>query len=152
MSNQNNNEAPNKMEIIVMILGLFLPLSLPALLMLALGKLMPDEIVYSGVMSLFILSIELFIVAAIFTKILSVCGLPEKKLDELGFLGFTISVVTSFLATYVGYFGIAKVGLTSVQLSPHGILIIAIVSTINLTILLKVLEKFDNQDELDTNK
>ncbi|PGC25900.1 epimerase [Bacillus wiedmannii] len=152
MSNQNNNEAPNKMEIVVMILGLFLPLFLPALLMLALGKWMPDEIVYSGVMSLFILSIELFIVAAIFTKILSVCGLPEKKLDELGFLGFTISVVTSFLATYVGYFGIAKVGLTSVQLSPHGILIIAIVSTIILTILLKVLDKFDNQDELDTNK
>lgn len=152
MSNQNNNEVPNKMEIVVMILGLFLPLFLPALLMLALGKWMPDEIVYSGVMSLFILSIELFIVAAIFTKILSVCGLPEKKLDELGFLGFTISVVTSFLATYVGYFGIAKVGLTSVQLSPHGILIIAIVSTIILTILLKVLEKFDNQDELDTNK
>ncbi|MCU4988861.1 epimerase [Bacillus cereus] len=152
MSNQNNNEAPNKMEIVVMILGLFLPLFLPALLMLALGKWMPDEIVYSGVMSLFILSIELFIVAAIFTKILSVCGLPEKKLDELGFLGFTISVVTSFLATYVGYFGIAKVELTSVQLSPHGILIIAIVSTIILTILLKVLEKFDNQDELDTNK
>lgn len=152
MSNQNNNEAPNKMEIVVMILGLFLPLFLPALLMLALGKWMPDEIVYSGVMSLFILSIELFIVAAIFTKLLSVCGLPEKKLDELGFLGFTISVVTSFLATYVGYFGIAKVGLTSVQLSPHGILIIAIVSTIILTILLKVLEKFDNQDELDTNK
>ncbi|KAA0789014.1 epimerase [Bacillus wiedmannii] len=152
MSNQNNNEAPNKMEIVVMILGLFLPLFLPALLMLALGKWMPDEIVYSGVMSLFILSIELFIVAAIFTKILSVCGLPEKKLDELGFLGFTISVVTSFLATYVGYFGIAKVGLTSVQLSPHGILIIAIVSTIILTILLKVLDKFDNQDELDKNK
>ncbi|TXS00893.1 epimerase [Bacillus sp. SH7-1] len=152
MSNQNNNETPNKMEIIVMILGLFLPLFLPALLMLALGKWLPDEIVYSGVMSLFILSIELFIVAAIFTKILSVCGLPEKKLDELGFLGFTISVVTSFLATYVGYFGIAKIGLTSVQLSPHGILIIAIVSTIILTILLKVLEKFDNQDELDTNK
>lgn len=152
MSNQNNNETPNKMEIIVMILGLFLPLFLPALLMLALGKWMPDEIVYSGVMSLFILSIELFIVAAIFTKILSLCGLPEKKLDELGFLGFTISVVTSFLATYVGYFGIAKVALTSVQLSPHGILIIAIVSTIILTILLKVLEKFDNQDELNTDK
>lgn len=51
MSNQNNNEAPNKMEIVVMILGLFLPLFLPALLMLALGKWMPDEIVYSGVMS-----------------------------------------------------------------------------------------------------
>lgn len=152
MSNQNNNEAPNKMEIVVMILGLFLPLFLPALLMLALGKWMPDEIAYPGVMSLFILSIELFIVAAIFTKILSVCGLPEKKLDELGFLGFTISVVTSFLATYVGYFGIAKVGLTSVQLSPHGILIVAIVSTIILTILLKILEKFDNQDDSNTNK
>ncbi|MDK7489621.1 MULTISPECIES: epimerase [Bacillus cereus group] len=152
MSNQNHNAAPNKMEIVVIILGLFLPLFLPALLMLALGKWMPDEIVYPGVMALFILSIELFIVAAIFTKILSVCGLPEKKLDELGFLGFTISVVTSFLATYVGYFGIAKVGLTSVQLSPHGILIVAIVSTIILTILLKILEKFDNQDERDTNK
>ncbi|MBG9578519.1 epimerase, partial [Bacillus thuringiensis] len=47
---------------------------------------------------------------------------------------------------------IAKVALTSVQLSPHGILIIAIVSTIILTILLKVLEKFDNQDELNTDK
>ncbi|MDA1764331.1 hypothetical protein PDK32_29395 [Bacillus cereus] len=37
---------------------------------------------------------------------------------------------------------------TQVQLSPHGILIVAIVSTIILTILLKVLEKFDT----DTNK
>ncbi|MED0965668.1 epimerase [Bacillus paramycoides] len=152
MSNQSNNEKPNKMEILVMILGLFLPLFLPALLMLALGKWMPDEIVYPGVMSLFILSIELFIVVAIFTKILSVCGLPENKLDELGFLGFTISVVTSFLATYVGYFGIAKIGLTSVQLSPHGILIVAIVSTIILTILLKILEKFDNQGDPNTNE
>ncbi|MED1107584.1 epimerase [Bacillus paramycoides] len=132
-----------------MILGLFLPLFLPALLMLALGKWMPDEIVYPGVMSLFILSIELFIVVAIFTKILSVCGLPENKLDELGFM---ISVVTSFLATYVGYFGIAKIGLTSVQLSPHGILIVAIVSTIILTILLKILEKFDNQGDPNTNE
>ncbi|HDR7677321.1 epimerase (plasmid) [Bacillus wiedmannii] len=148
MSNQNNNETPNKTAVLVIILGLFLPLFLPAFLMLALGKWMPDEIVYPGVMSLFLLSIGLFIVAAIFTKILSVCGLTEQKLDELGFLGFTISVVTSFLATYVGYFGIAKIGLTSVQLSPHGILIVAIVSTIILTILLKVLEKFDT----DTNK
>lgn len=148
MSNQNNNETPNKMEIVVMILGLFLPLFLPAILMLGLGKWMPDEIAYPGVLSLFLLSFELFIVAAIFTKILSQCGLPQKKLDELGFLGFTISIVTSFLATYVGYFGIAKVGLTSVELSPHGILIVAILSTIILTILLKVLEKFDT----DTNE
>lgn len=148
MSNQNNNETPNKIEIVVMILGLILPLFLPAFLMLALGKWMPDEIVYPGVMSLFLLSFGLFIVDAIFTKILSQCGLPEKKLNELGFLGFTISVVTSFLATYVGYFGIAKIGLTSVEISPHGILIVAIVSTILITILLKVLEKFDT----DTNE
>ncbi|MDR4904634.1 epimerase [Bacillus mycoides] len=144
MSNQNNNETPNKTAGLVIILGLFLPLFLPAFLMLALGKWMPDEIVYPGAISLFLLSIGLFLVATIFTKILSVCGLTEQKLDELG---FTISVVTSFLATYVGYFGIAKIGLTSVQLSPHGILIVAIVSTIILTILLKVLEKFDT----DTN-
>lgn len=148
MSNQNNNETPNKMKSMVIILGLFLPLFLPAFLMLGLNKWMPDEIVYPGVMSLFLLSFGLFIVAAIFTKILSQCGLPEKKLEELGFLGFTISVVTSFLATYVGYFGIAKIGLTSVELSPHGILIVAIVSTIILTLLLKVLEKFDT----DTNE
>ncbi|MEH6935791.1 epimerase [Bacillus sp. JJ783] len=147
MSNQNNNETPNKTAGLVIILGLFLPLFLPAFLMLALGKWMPGEIVYPGAISLFLLSIGLFLVATIFTKILSVCGLTEQKLDELGFLGFTISVVTSFLATYVGYFGIAKIGLTSVQLSPHGILIVAIVSTIILTILLKVLEKFDT----DTN-
>ncbi|PEK48394.1 epimerase [Bacillus toyonensis] len=148
MSNQNNNKTPNKMEIVVMVLGLFLPLFLPALLMLALEKWMPDEIVYPGVLSLFLLSFGLFIVAAIFTKVLSQCGLPEKKLDELGFLGFTISVVSSFLATYVGYFGIAKIGLTSVELSPKGILIVAIVSTIILTILLEVLERFDT----DTNE
>lgn len=148
MNNQNKNETPNKMEFAIMILGLFLPLFLPALLMLGLEKWMPDEIVYPGVLSLFLLSFELFIVAAIFTKILSQCGLPEKKLEELGFLGFTISVVSSFLATYVGYFGIEKIGLTSVELSPHGILIVAIVSTIILTILLKVLEKFDT----DTNE
>ncbi|PHE81936.1 epimerase [Bacillus toyonensis] len=148
MSNQNNNKTPNKMEIVVMVLGLFLPLFLPALLMLALEKWMPDEIVYPGVLSLFLLSFGLFIVAAIFTKVLSQCGLPENKLDELGFLGFTISVVSSFLATYVGYFGIAKIGLTSVELSPKGILIVAIVSTIILTILLEVLERFDT----DTNE
>ncbi|PDZ94116.1 epimerase [Bacillus cereus] len=148
MSTQNNNETPNKMEIVVMILGLVLPFFLPAFLMLALGKWMPDEITSPGVMSLFILSFELFIVAAIFTKILSQCGLPEEKLKELGFLGFTITVVTSFLATYVGYFGIAKIGFTSVELSPHGILIVAILSTIILTILLKVMEKFDT----DTNE
>ncbi|MED1304566.1 hypothetical protein BK704_09770 [[Bacillus thuringiensis] serovar konkukian] len=72
----------------------------------------------------------------------------EKKLEELGFLGFIISIASTFISTYVGYFGIAKIGLTSVELSPHGILIVAIVSTIILTILLKVLEKIDT----DTNE
>ncbi|MHA4262894.1 epimerase [Bacillus cereus] len=151
MNNKNNNETPNKAKSVVVILGLFLglilPLFLPAFLMLALGKWMPDEIVYPGVMSLFILSFELFIVALIFTKILSQCGLPEKKLQELGFLGFTISVVSTFLSAYVGYFAIAKIGLTSVEVSPHGILIVSIISTIILTILLKVLEKFDTDTD-----
>ncbi|WP_459500898.1 epimerase [Bacillus sp. C1] len=152
MNNQNNNETPNKIAVLVIISGLFLPIFLPAFLMLALGKWMPDEIMYPGIMSLFILSIELFIIAAIFTKILNMCELTEEKLDELGFLGFTISVATSFLATYVGYFGLAKIKLTSVQLSPHGILIVAIVSTIILTILLQVLERFDDLGEQSENK
>ncbi|MGW8449768.1 epimerase, partial [Bacillus wiedmannii] len=70
MSNQNDNKTSSVKAVPVMILGLFLPIFLPALLMLGLGKWMPNEIQYSGIMSLFILSIEMFIIAALFTKIL----------------------------------------------------------------------------------
>ncbi|MED0939623.1 epimerase [Bacillus mobilis] len=146
MSNQNDNMTNSVKAVPVIILGLFLPIFLPALLMLGLGKWMPNEIQYSGAMSLFILSIEMFIIAAIFTKILSLVGLSEKKLDELGFLGFTISTVTSFLAIYVGYFWMTNSGLTSVELTAKGILVIAIIATIILALLLKLLERMDKNE------
>ncbi|MGH0424919.1 epimerase [Bacillus pretiosus] len=146
MSNQDNNKTDSVKAVQVIILGLFLPIFLPALLMLGLGKWMPNEIQYSGAMSLFILSIEMFIIAAIFTKVLSLVGLSEMKLDELGFLGFTISTVTSFLAMYVGYFWMTKSGLTLVELTSKGILVIAIVATIILALLLKVLERMDKNE------
>ncbi|KAA0788685.1 epimerase [Bacillus sp. BPN334] len=146
MSNQNDNKTSSVIAVPVIILGLFLPIFLPALFMLGLGKWMPNEIQYSGTMSLFILSIEMFIIAALFTKILSLVGLSEKKLDELGVLGFTISTVTSFLAIYVGYFWMTKSGLTSVELTSKGILVIAIMVTIILAILLKVLERIDKNE------
>ena len=146
MSNQNDNKTSSVKAVPVIILGLFLPIFLPALLMLGLGKWMPNEIQYSGTMSLFILSIEMFIIAALFTKIVSLVGLSEKKLDELGFLGFTISMVTSFLAIYVGYFWMTKSGLSSVELTSKGILVIAIVATIILALLLKLLERMDGNE------
>jgi hypothetical protein len=152
MSKQNNEKNNQTTTVLLIMLGLFLPMFLPALLMIALGKWMPEEITYSGILSLLLLSLELFIVALIFTKILSLFGLSEKKLDELGFLGFTISAVTSFLATFVGYFWMSNLKWTSVQISPYGILAIAIVSTIILSILLKVMERLDDSSEQDTNK
>ncbi|KFN00998.1 epimerase [Bacillus clarus] len=151
MSNKNENKTSNIKVVTAIILGLILPIFLPAFLMLVLGKWMQYEIVYPGIMSLFILSIEMFIIAAVFTKILSLVGLSEKKLDELGFLGFTISMATSFLAMYVGYFWMKNLNLTSVELSSKGILIITIVATIILAILLKVLESIDDPSENELN-
>ncbi|PGS03270.1 epimerase [Bacillus pseudomycoides] len=152
MNQQNNNKTSNITAVLIIVSGLVLPIFLPAFLMLILEKWMPDQIVYPGILSLFILSFELFILAGIFTKILSFFGLSEKKIDELGFLGFTISGVTSFLAIYVGYFWMSNIKLTSVELSPNSILIIAIISTIISMILLKVLNSFDISNEENTNE
>ncbi|WP_338651683.1 epimerase [Lysinibacillus sp. Y5S-8] len=111
--------------------------------MMALVKFVPDTINHSGIMSLFILSFVLFIIAGIFTKVLSLIGLTEQKLDELGFLGLIISALTSFICIIVGYYWIKTLHLTSVQLSSMGILIIASITTIILTIQLKILEKIE---------
>jgi len=81
--------SPNKNKFfasLVIIAGLVLPILLPAFIMMAQVKYMPNEITHSGIMSLFILSFVLFIIASIFTKILSLIGLTEQKIDELGFL------------------------------------------------------------------
>ena len=54
------------------------------------------------------------IVAAIFTKILCLSGFPEKKLDEMGFLGSIISALTSLLEIFFGYFLMKNLGRTLV--------------------------------------
>ncbi|MHC2837060.1 hypothetical protein ACUXEY_005635 [Bacillus sp. F9_6S_D1_P_5] len=77
---------------------------------------------------------------------LSLVGMSETKLNELGFLGFTISTVTSFLAIYVGYFWMTKSGLSSVELTSKGILVIVFVATIILALLLKLLERMDENE------
>ncbi|EON70298.1 hypothetical protein [Lysinibacillus sphaericus] len=142
MSNPNK-KINNFLAALIIIAGLILPIFLPAFIMVTLAKWMPNEITYTGMMALVILSIELFIIASLFTKILSLIGLTEKKIDELGFLGTTISIITSFLSILVGYYWMKTLHLTSVQLSSDGIIIIALVSTIILVVLLKALEKFD---------
>ncbi|MEQ6353172.1 epimerase [Lysinibacillus sp. M3] len=138
MSNPNKNKNLASLTIIV---GLLLPIFLPAFIMIALVNFMPNEITHSGIMSLFILSIALFIIAGIFTKVLSLVGLTEQKIVELGFLGFVISVLTSFISIVVGYYWMKTLHFTSVELSTIGILIIAAITTIVLTALIKILEK-----------
>ncbi|WP_427107708.1 epimerase [Lysinibacillus xylanilyticus] len=128
---------------LVIVAGLIFPIFLPAFIMMALVKFMPTEITHSGLMSLFILSFALFIIAGIFSKVLSLIGLTDQKLDELGFLGLIISVLSSFLSIIVGYYWMKTLNLTSVHLSSIGILITAVITTIFLTILVKVLEKVE---------
>lgn len=137
------NNSKKIMLSFLIFLSLILPIFLPAFIMMALVKFVPDTINHSGIMSLFILSFVLFIIAGIFTKILSLIGLTEQKLDELGFLGLIISALTSFISIIVGYYWIKTLHLTSVQLSSMGILIIASITTIILTIQLKILEKIE---------
>ncbi|MFC9539789.1 epimerase [Lysinibacillus sp. NPDC056959] len=138
MSNPNKNKYLASLTIIA---SLILPIFLPAFIMMALVNFMPNEITHSGIMSLFILSIALFIIAGIFTKVLSLVGLTEQKIEELGFLGFIISVLTSFISIVVGYYWMKTLHFTSVELSTIGILIIAAITTIVLTALIKILEK-----------
>ncbi|MCY9549095.1 epimerase [Lysinibacillus xylanilyticus] len=138
MSNSNNFFTS-----LIIVAGLIFPIFLPAFIMMALVKFMPTEITHSGLMSLFILSFALFIIAGIFSKVLSLIGLTVQKLDELGFLGLIISVLSSFLSIIVGYYWMKTLNLTSVHLSSIGILITAVITTIFLTILLKILEKVE---------
>ncbi|MCU5680234.1 epimerase, partial [Bacillus wiedmannii] len=58
----------------------------------------------------------------------------------------TISIVSTFLTMYVGYFWLAKLNFTAVQLSPHAVLIFAILSTIFLEAWFKLIDKFDTPD------
>lgn len=138
MSNPNKNKFLSSLAIIA---SLILPIFLPAFIMMALVNFMPNEITHSRISSLFILSIALFIIAGIFTKVLSLVGLTEQKIEELGFLGFIIAVLTSFISIVVGYYWMKTLHLTSVELSTIGILIIAAITTIVLTALIKILEK-----------
>ena len=128
---------------LVIVSGLIFPIFLPAFIMMALVKFMPTEITHSGIMSLLILSFALFIIAGIFSKVLSLIGLTDQKLDELGFLGLITSILSSFLSIIVGYYWMKTLNLTSVHLSSIGILITAVITTIFLTILVKVLEKVE---------
>lgn len=119
---------------------LLLPILVPSLLMIVLKQWMPDEIVYPGIMSLVTLCIWFFVIGILFTLILNMCKLSEAKLKELGFLGITISTVTSFLTMYVGYFWLADLNVTSVQMSPNGILIVAGISAIVLEVLFRFMD------------
>jgi len=146
--------SPNKNKFfasLVIIAGLVLPILLPAFIMMAQVKYMPNEITHSGIMSLFILSFVLFIIASIFTKILSLIGLTEQKIDELGFLGLIISVLTSFISIIVGYYWIKTFHLTSVELSSIGILIVAAITTIVLTVLTRMREAIINKKSPGSN-
>ncbi|MEH7217213.1 epimerase [Bacillus toyonensis] len=123
MNNQNNNETNNSNRL----LAIFLIVS-----------------------PLLILCIGFFIVGIIFSFILHVFKLSEEKLKELGFLGFTISIVSTFLTMYVGYFWLANLNFTAVQLSPHAVLIFAILSTILLEAIFKLIDKFDTPNTKET--
>lgn len=140
MSNPNKNKF---IASLVITAGLILPIFLPAFIMMALVKWLPNEISYSGIMSFILLSIELFIIIGISTKVFSLVGLTEQKIDELGFLGFMISVLTSFIFIIAGYYWMKTLQLTSVQLSSTGILIIAVITTIILVVQVKLLEKLE---------
>ncbi|EEL37376.1 hypothetical protein bcere0020_52050 [Bacillus cereus Rock3-29] len=111
---------------------------------------MPDDVEYPSIISLLTLCIGFFIVGIIFSFILHVFKLSEEKLKELSFLGFTISIVSTFLTMYVGYFWLANLNFTAVQLSPHAVLIFAILSTILLEAIFKLIDKFDTPNTKET--
>ncbi|KAA0758873.1 epimerase [Bacillus sp. BF2-3] len=123
MNNQNNNET-NKINRLLANSLLLSPLLIPILV---------SSVIIIG----------FFIVGITFSFVLRVFKLSEEKLKELGFLGFTISIVSTFLTMYVGYFWLVKLNFTAVQLTPHAVLIFAILSTILLETLFKLIDKFD---------
>ncbi|ASJ48800.1 MULTISPECIES: hypothetical protein [Bacillus] len=153
MNNQNNNETNNigrLLAIFLIVSPLLIPIALPTAIIVGIKQWLPDDVVYPSIMSLLTLCIGLFIVGIIFSFVLHVFKLSEEKLKELGFLGFTISIVSTFLTMYVGYFWLAKLNFTAVQLSPHAVLIFAISSTILLETTFKLNDKFDTPDTKET--
>ncbi|ALQ68219.1 MULTISPECIES: hypothetical protein [Bacillus] len=155
MNNQNNNETNNISRLLALFLivsPLLIPIVLPTAIIVGMKQWMPNDVEYPSIMSLLILCIGFFIVGIIFSFVLRVFKLSEEKLKELGFLGFTISIVSTFLTMYVGYFWLAKFNFTAVQLSPHAVLIFAILSTILLEVIFKVIDKFDTPDAEETLK
>ncbi|WP_255290262.1 epimerase [Bacillus thuringiensis] len=119
MNNQNDNKSNALFAAIQIVLPLLLPILVPTFL----------------------------IVGILFSIVLRLCKLSEEKLKELGFLGFTLSAVSTFLSFYVGYFWLADLNFTSVELSPHAVLIFAILCTLLLEGIFKVMDMFDSSDE-----
>ncbi|HDR7716901.1 MULTISPECIES: epimerase [Bacillus cereus group] len=153
MNNQHNNETNNinrLLAIFLIISPLLIPIAIPTAIIVGMKQWMPDDVKYPSVMSLLTLCIGFFIVGIIFSFVLRVFKLSEEKLKKLGFLGFTISTVSTFLTMYVGYFWLAKLNFTAVQLSPHAVLIFAILSTIILEAIFKLIDKFDTPDTKET--
>ncbi|HDR4863243.1 TPA: epimerase [Bacillus cereus] len=153
MNNQNNNETSNinrVLAIFLIVSPLLMPIVLPTAIVVGMKQWMPDDVEYPSIISLLTLCIEFFIIGIIFSFLLRVFKLSEEKLKELGFLGFTISIVSTFLTMYVGYFWLAKLNFTAVQLSPHAVLTFAILSTILLEAIFKLIDKFDTPDTKET--
>ncbi|WHT92343.1 epimerase [Bacillus cereus] len=152
MNNQNNNETNNisrLLAIFLIVSPLLMPIMIPSAIIVGMKQLMPDDIEYPSVMSLLTLCIGFFIVGIIFSFVLRVFKLSEEKLKELGFLGFTISIVSTFLTMYVGYFWLANLNFTTVKLSPHAVLIFAILTTILLEVIFKLIDKFDEKEPMN---
>ncbi|MGE6366318.1 epimerase [Bacillus paramycoides] len=153
MNNQNNNETNNTNRLFAflqIVLPLLLPIVIPTVIIVGMKQWMPDDIEYSSIMSLLTLCIGFFIVGIMFSLVLRVFKLSDEKLKELGFLGFTISIVSTFLTMYVGYFWLADLNFTTVKLTPHAVLIFAILSTILLEAIFKLIDKFDTSDDRET--
>ncbi|MGA5663507.1 epimerase [Bacillus bombysepticus] len=149
MNNQNNNKTNNisrLLAIFLIVSPLLMPIVLPTVIIVGMKQWLPDDVEYPSIIALLTLCIGLFIVGIIFSFILRVFKLSEGKLKELGFLGFTISIVSTFLTMYVGYFWLANLNFTTVKLSPHAVLIFAILSTVLLEVIFKLIDKFDTSD------
>ncbi|MGE7888468.1 epimerase [Bacillus cereus] len=153
MNSQDNNETNNLnrlLAIFLIVSPLLIPIVLPTTIIVGMKQWMPHDVEYPSILSLLTLSIGFFIVGIIFSFVLRAFKLSEEKLKELGFLGFTISITNTFLTMYVGYFWLAKLNFTAVQLSPHAVLIFAILSTILLEAIFKLIDKFDTSDAKKT--
>ena len=150
MNKQNNNETNNisrPLAIFLIVSPLLIPIVLPTAIIVVMKQWLPNDVEYPSIMSLLTLCIGFFILGIIFSLVLRVFKLSEEKLKELGFLGFTISFVSTFLTMYVGYFWLKNLNFTTVKLSTHAVLIFAILSTVLLEAIFKLIDKFDASEE-----